>query len=148
MGGSVARNGSAVLLALLEPVMPADKFAVIKEHVEKYAWHRYRDTGENRQGHSNEKPSFWAATNYVDPWSFLKNDSLGYKQFLRTLAGLDGGEEKQQMIYNEWKHLLQADPNKHDVTAGKQMVSGKEKKKIRKRQVREMHSQRKKTMNG
>lgn len=108
---------------------------------------RYRDV-ENRQGHGNQCPSFWAATNYVDPWSYLKNDNLGYKQFLRTLAGLDGGEEKQQMIYNEWKHLLQAKPNKHDVTAGKQLVSGKEKRKMRKRQVREMHAQRKKTMNG
>merc|ERR1719431_491899 len=145
--GSVSRNGSGALLAILEPLVSDDKFAAVKDYVDKNAWHRYRDV-ENRQGHGNQSPSFWAATNYVDPWSFLKNDSLGYKQFLRTLAGLDGGEEKQQMIYNEWKHLLQADPNKHDVTAGKQMVSGKEKKKNRKRQVREMHSQRKKTMTG
>jgi len=38
----------------------------------------------NRQGHSNETPSFWAATNYVDPWSFLKNDPRGYRHLLET----------------------------------------------------------------
>ena len=60
---------------------------------------RYRDTPENRQGHCNEKPSFWAATNYVDPWSFLKNDQKGYRQWLKTLATLDGGDHSHQVLY-------------------------------------------------
>merc|ERR1719400_2938346 len=117
--GSVARNGCSQLLRLLEPLLSAERYAEIKEHVDKYSWHRYRDTPENRQGHCNEKPSFWAATNYVDPWSFLKNDQKGYRQWLKTLATLDGGDHSHQVIFNEWKHLLEVDPHKHDVNAGK-----------------------------
>ena len=63
----------------------------------------------NRRGHCNERPSFWAATNYVDPWSFLKNDPTGYRQWIKTLATLDGGDPLHQVVFDEWKHLLEID---------------------------------------
>ena len=72
----------------------------------------------NRQNHSNDLPSFWAVTNYVDPWSFLKNDPAGYRMFLETLKTLDGGEKSHQYVFDEWKHLLKVDPSKEDVNAG------------------------------
>ena len=123
--------------------MPGTGETALSPTVSNCSYHRYRDTGENRQGHSNEKPSFWAATNYVDPWSFLKNDKIGYRQFLQTLASLDGGEEVHQAIYDEWKHLLERDPHKHDVTAGKVLQSGKEKRKLRKVETDKIHAERK-----
>ena len=98
----------------------------------------------NRQGHCNERPSFWAATNYVDPWSYLKNDPTGYRQFLKTLATLDGGDPLHQVVYDEWKHLLEVDPHKHDVTAGKLFQTGKEKRKLRKVETDKIHAERKK----
>jgi len=140
--GSVSRNGAPTLLRILEPISSAEKFAELKEHVDRYSWHRYRDC-PNRQGNSNTEPSFWAATNYVDPWSYLKNDKVGYRQFLKTLETLDGGEPSQQAIYDTWSHLLTTDPHKHDVTAGKQLVTGKEKRKLRKKETDKIHAERK-----
>ena len=105
---------------------------------------RYRDAPMNRQGHCNERPSFWAATNYVDPWSYLKNDPTGYRQFLKTLATLDGGDPLHQVVYDEWKHLLEVDPHKHDVTAGKVFQTGKDKRKLRKVETDKIHAERKK----
>ena len=34
------RNGSVQLLKLLEPLLTAERFVEIKEHVDKYSWHR------------------------------------------------------------------------------------------------------------
>ena len=33
---------------------------------------------------------------------------------------------RQQVIFNEWKHLLEVDPHKHDVNAGKALQTRKE----------------------
>ena len=103
---------------------------------------RYRGQHSNRQGHNNKRPSFWAATNYVDPWSFVKNDKVGYRQFLKTLATLDGGEETHQAIFDDWCHLLEIDPHKHDVTAGKTFQTLKEKRKLRKVETDKIHAER------
>lgn len=48
-----------------------------------------------------------------------------------------------QAIYDEWKHLLERDPHKHDVTAGKVLQSGKEKRKLRKVETDKIHAERK-----
>ena len=34
------RNGCSQLLRLLEPLLSAERYAEIKEHVDKYSWHR------------------------------------------------------------------------------------------------------------
>jgi hypothetical protein len=146
--GSVARNGCSLLLKLLEPLLSPERFKEINEHVQKYSWHRYRDSPMNRQGHCNQRPSFWAATNYVDPWSFLKNDPTGYRQWIKTLATLDGGDPLHQVVFDEWKHLLEVDPHKHDVTAGKLFQTGKEKRKLRKVETDKLHAERKKARTG
>ena len=59
------------------------------------------------------------------------------------LETLDGGEPSQQAIFDTWSHLLTTDPHKHDVTAGKQLVTGKEKRKMRKKETDKMHAERK-----
>merc|ERR1712130_5722 len=74
--GSVARESSGLLLKLLEQIVPAERFAIVKEHVRRFSWHRYRgadDPGSdqtNRHGYGNLRPSFWAATGHSDPWAF------------------------------------------------------------------------------
>ena len=35
------RNGCALLLKLLEPLLSPERFAEINEHVQKYSWHRW-----------------------------------------------------------------------------------------------------------
>ena len=54
----------------------------------------------------------------------------------------------QQVIFNEWKHLLEVDPHKHDVNAGKALQTGKEKRKLRKVETDKIHVERKRARTG
>jgi len=146
--GAVNRRDKAILLPLLEKLLSKEKFAVIEEYVSQNSWHRYRDQPPNRQGHSNDSPSFWAITDWVEPWGFLKNDPKGYRLFLEKLKTWAGGDESQVVFYESWKHLLDTDPHKHDVRAGKQFTTGREKRKLRKEQNRQNEIQRKKAKMG
>jgi hypothetical protein len=38
--GSVARASSGLLLKLLEQIVPAERFAIVREHVRRFSWHR------------------------------------------------------------------------------------------------------------
>merc|ERR1712080_103989 len=60
--GAVNRRDKGILLPLLKKILSKEKFAMIEEHVNLNSWHRYRDQPPNRQGHSNDLPSFWAIT--------------------------------------------------------------------------------------
>lgn len=142
--GAVNRRDKAILLPLLEKLLSKEKFAVIEEYVSQNSWHRYRDQPPNRQGHSNDSPSFWAITDWVEPWGFLKNDPKGYRLFLEKLKTWQGGDESQVVFYDAWKHLLDVDPNKNDVRAGAQFTTGREKRKLRKEQNKQNEIQRKK----
>merc|ERR1712080_776248 len=140
--GAVNRRDKGILLPLLKKILSKEKFAMIEEHVNLNSWHRYRDQPPNRQGHSNDLPSFWAITNYVEPWGFLKKDPKGYRIFLDRLKTWEGGDEAQIVFYNAWKHLLEVDPNKHDVRAGKEFCNGEGETEIEKgTEQRDAHSE-------
>ena len=53
-----------------------------------------------------------------------------------------------QVIFNEWKHLLEVDPHKHDVNADKALQTGKEKRKLRKVEADKIHAERKRARTG
>merc|ERR1712080_513499 len=77
---------------------------------QKY-WYRYEGS---RKNFSNEHPSFWAITQFTDPWSFKKNDQPEYETFknnvLRQLENHSGIPQKA--FYADWKHLLDSEPTK------------------------------------
>merc|ERR1712037_928497 len=102
--GSVARESSGLLLKLLEQIVPAERFAIVKEHVRRFSWHRYRDGSDitNRHGFGNLRPSFWAATGHSEPWDFLRKDPEGYKMFIETLPTLETGTEGEKSVFKEW----------------------------------------------
>jgi len=123
--GSVARESSGLLLKLLEQIVPPERFAIIKEHVRRFSWHRYRGADvpgsdqTNRHGYGNLRPSFWAATGHSDPWTFLRKDPDGYKMFVDTLPTLETGTEGERVVFQDWSHLLIRQPTKEDRSAGK-----------------------------
>jgi hypothetical protein len=123
--GSVARASSGLLLKLLEQIVPAERFAIVREHVRRFSWHRYRGADipgcdqTNRNGYGNLRPSFWAATGHSEPWAFLRKDPDGYKMFIDTLPTLETGMEGEKTVFREWSHLLTRQPTKEDSSAGK-----------------------------
>ena len=130
------------MLKLLEQLVPAERFAIVREHVRRFSWHRcfliitksttssnfdprYRGADipgcdqTNRNGYGNLRPSFWAATGHSEPWQFLWKDPNGYKMFIDTLPTLETGTEGEQAVFKEWCHLLTRQPTKEDRSAGK-----------------------------
>merc|ERR1712080_497686 len=84
-----------------------EMYDVLSNSFQKY-WYRCKGS---RAKYTNERPSFWAITEYTDPWSFMKNDRLGYAAFKKKLAELASHPgEAQKAFYADWKHLLFIDP--------------------------------------
>merc|ERR1712037_392344 len=110
-----------LLLELFEQIVLAERFAIVREHVRRFSWHRYSAGGTNRHGYGNLRPSFWAATGHSEPWRFLRKDPEGYKMFIETLPTLETGTEGEKSVFKEWSHLLRRQPTKEDRSAGKAM---------------------------
>ena len=132
------------MLKLLEQIVPEERFAIVKEHVRRFSWHRffcftcckapsylitfdprYRDADNpksaitNRHGYGNLRPSFWAATGHSEPWTFSRKDPDGYKMFVDSLPTLETGTEGERAVFQEWSHLLRRQPTKEDRSGGK-----------------------------
>jgi len=111
--GAVNRSKSKSLLKLLTPMMNETEIQEIKELIHNNKLHIYREQ-VNRQGHSNDKPSFWAITGNSQPWCFLSHDEPGYNKFVNeTLRGYENSEVvSEQYLWETWKHLVNNRPSK------------------------------------
>jgi len=111
--GAVNRSKSKSLLKLLTPLMDEKEKEEIRELIHKNTKHVYREQ-LNRQGHNNDKPSFWAITGNSQPWCFLSHDPVGYESFVNeTLRGYENSElPSEQYLWETWKHLLTNRPSK------------------------------------
>lgn len=111
--GAVNRSKSKSLLKLLTPMMDDKEREEIRELIHNNKIHIYREK-TNRQGHNNDKPSFWAITGSSQPWCFLSHDEVGYETFVNeTLRGYEKSElVSEQYLWETWKHLLNNRPSK------------------------------------